>query len=453
MFVGCTCGKVWQVRDDANIAALKCSACGGSLQVGHFRLGPAGPDPGAAQLRDRLGSLERDQAAQRALLEIKDRALAEAQSRVPALRQELEEAHGSLSRLADDLAREKSAHLLALDAKEKELQASREGLHKDLEVAQASLARLAEELAGEKTAHLAALQAKDRELDSERGRISALEESLEEARAQAGSREAAERAERELSELRAQMEEKVRDLAGRLDEARAAADRGAGAEETGARALREKDKVIAALEETVAGHKATIDHLERRAANLEEIRRAEHESFETRFRARGEVQARIGEARHLSSDFDRCLESIALSLTGLRDRVRRIVESLHTPEPEALPAPAAAPVEPPRAPPPESEEPVPGLEEAVGEGEPVEAPAGGELPADETLLDMGRPPAEEGNGDASDESDAIVLEAVPLIESPAEEAPRPETPPEETPAGEQTEKKPGFFSKLFGRKK
>jgi hypothetical protein len=207
-----------------------------------------------------------------------------------------------------------------------------------------------------------------------------------------------------------------------------------------------------------------------------------------------DAQIRVGEARYLAADLDRSLESLATSLAGLVDRVRRLIGSLHDPGSDvpqhAIPGSPASISETPasseeviqqaqRTEIPQVEEPahaLPAEDVPVIDTLPAPEPSAAEehLPADDTILEMGggvrsiRSPEPEEPPPAQEEM-GPPLEAVPMTTIPEEEAlvPEPapegdvEVPPDEggqyaaapPPASRRPKpipKKKGFFGKLFG---
>ena len=132
--------------------------------------------------------------------------------------------------------------------------------------------------------------------------------------------------------------------------------------------------------------------------------------------------------------------------SGAEALAEAAAETPQDPTTESLPLPEAAPEEEfqpeePVAEQPQEEEVVPTLEEAV---EPPQAT--NELPADETMLDMGkmnRPRLNRGTG----------RRPAPLPKlPPAAPPPEPEVESTEEQGGDEPKKK-GFFGRMFGKKK
>ncbi len=468
MILECSCGKMYRYTG-AGVAPTTCRHCGGKLKVvpqsaaapAPAPAAPPGPDPRLRDLESKLGALEKGQAASREALQAKEQELEDAYAQISTIEADLEEARAGIKRLGDDLAKAQAAYKEALTKKEGEIEeklAKLSRLEKDVETARDSEGRLDEARAE--------AERKDEDLAQARTRIEALENELRESNLKAAGTEAIGRMKTDL--------------------------------ET------ERSKVAA---------------LQKRADHLEQIRQAEHDSFEVRVRSKDAVNARVGEARYLAADLDRSLESISSSLGSLTNRVKRLVESLHSAGAETSTIAAAVSVAAPSASPPRPPpvaEPAPAYEDLPSEPAPepdasartdillppppapaepareefatiesLPAQAPDELPADETLLDLGR--VRRGRLEPSearqDETkislpEGAPVDAVPLISEPGEDRPAGDEeaadfsqPVEEgvqdgepgssagPRAGRRTErhseapKKKGFFGKLFGKKK
>ncbi|MFN3486125.1 MAG: hypothetical protein ACK44W_11670 [Planctomycetota bacterium] len=194
MLLECSCGKMYRVRDDAAHPPTRCPACGGTLRVAS-----SGPSAGVAdarlkELEARLQALERDLAATRAAVELKDR--------------ELNEAHSSIARLGADLEKAQNAYKEALRKKDQELEENKKRLE-ELET------RSAQAASGASSGELQRAQARIAQLekiiqDGEQ-RFRMLQEQAEKAaREHAAQLEARGRTE---GELRARIEDLERQLA------------------------------------------------------------------------------------------------------------------------------------------------------------------------------------------------------------------------------------------------
>jgi hypothetical protein len=538
MFLECSCGKMYRVRDDAANPPTKCPACGGTLKAaaGGAPSAPAG-DGRVKELESRLQAAERERASAKAGLEVREKEAAEAKARVKSLEHDLHEAQASIARLGADLEKAQNAYkealkkkdaeidekqkkiaeleggtrvraqapaqtLALLKAKDEALQEARERvaeleealagkddkggssekvaqLEHDLQEAQASLARLGADLEKAQAAYKEALKKKDAEIEEKQQKIAALEK-------QPAGRAPAAPAGSELARAQARIqqlerivqdgEQRYRAIQEKMEKAEggdAAADARAHAD-----ALAQKDKVIADLRDALAAEKARAEELQKqpRAAAP----------------AEAAVPARLGEARYLASDLDKSLSSVGSALSALVERVKRLNESLQNaeaaaPASAAPPAPtwgrppeAAAPEEPEPAPAPEpapepEPEPEPQPVEAAVEAAPAEESSGEDiasletlpepvlqddgLPADETLLDMGKM-GPKGRAAARRSDDTF--EPPPGLEEPApspldqeplsaETSPGPV--PEEAESEPEPPKKKGLFGKLFGKKK
>jgi uncharacterized coiled-coil protein SlyX len=295
-------------------------------------------------------------------------------------------------------------------------------------------------------------------------------------------------------------EQRYRMVHAEIEKSRDAASMGT---EEGAKVIAEKDTTIEELRSDLSAEKARSGELEKQ---LKDAKAASSRPPSGVMAAPG-PSGNVSEARYLVGDLDKSLSSVSSQLAALVQRVKRLHESLYKPEgssallpsvqediPAEAPAETFAPQEPeaPAETPSSGEgaealaeaaaetsedptaelplpEAAPAEEEAAPEVQPEEEPAeveaevqpeesvptleaaveqtaeAGDLPADETMLDMGkmnkpRPQLGRGTG----------RRPAPLPRLPA--APPTPMPEIEEAQGDDEPKKKGFFGKLFGKK-
>jgi len=497
MLLECSCGKMYRVKDDTVNPPTKCPACGGTL-----RASGGGPSAGGKELESKLQASERERASLKSRVGGLEHELREAQAALKKKDQEIEENKRKIAELEggggtkgrgpqapaqtmallkakDDALQEARERLAAL---EEEMSGKGGGgsservaqLESDLAEAQASISRLGTDLEKAQNAYKEALQKKDDDLEEKQQKLAALEKQA----ASAGSRTPApagselQRAQARISQLERIVqdgEQRYRTLQEKMD----ALEQGgsAGAKEQ-ADALAEKDKLIAKLREDVSGEQARAGELQKQLQEARRVTKARPKEEPAPPPAPPALPARLGEARYLAADLDKSLGSVGSSLQALVERVKRLNESLQGME-VVLPAGAVpgapvwgkAPEEPASASPPPAEP----LVEDVHTLESLPAPAAPEddgLPADETLLDMGkmghkvraaarREPEETYEPpEGLEEPSSQPMDEVPLS---AETSPGPvpeEGEAEPEPGSEpMPPKKKGLFGKLFGKKK
>jgi hypothetical protein len=394
------------------------------------------------------------------------------------LEQELSEARQGVPRLAEELTNEKTHYREALLNKEQEI----DDLHQKLTAAEKQLieasSRAQAGASGASDADVAAAKAetdkKAAELQRATNRIAQLEKIVQDG------------------------EQRYRMVHAEVEKSRDAASMGS---EEGAKVIAEKDMTIATLREELTAEKLKVGDLQKQMQDMKASTKARPAP------AAAAVSSNVSEARYLAGDLDKSLASVSSQLGALVQRVKRLHESLYKPEGSSAQLPsveadlpqdeAVAPLEPEApAEAPASGEGAEALAEAAAEtpedhtealplpetapeeelapevqaGEqPAEAPLDGgpeaapqeeavptleaaveqqeadDLPADETMLDMGkmnRPRPQLGRGTGR--------RPAPLPRLPA--APPPDAPEgEEVPEGDEPKKK-GFFGKLFGKK-
>ncbi|HEV3026700.1 MAG TPA: hypothetical protein VG457_03965, partial [Planctomycetota bacterium] len=435
-------------------------------------------DAQIAELEERIGVLEAELAG-------KSDKGGGSDDRVAHLEQELTEARLGVPRLAEELANEKTHYREALLNKEKEI----DELHKKVSSIEKQLieasSRAQAGASGVSDADLAAAKAetekKSAELQRATNRIIQLEKIVQDG------------------------ESRYRSLHTEMEKSREAASMGSG---DSAKIIAQKDGTIDKLRDELNGEKARVGELEKQ---LKEAKAATASRPPSGTMASPAFD-NVSEARYLAGDLDKSLASVSSQLTALVQRVKRLHESLYKAEgssgtlpavdadlpsppasrpkseaiapqePEApsepaidtgaealaeaaaetpqdapaedLPLPEAAPEEEAAEIQPEVEEeeaPAEPPQEEIAQLESLPEPVAesNELPADETMLDMGkmhrpaRPQLGRGTG----------RRPAPLPKlPPAPPAPIPEVEPMDE-SGSDEPKKKGFFGKLFGKKK
>lgn len=453
--------KIAALEAEAEKGKGQGQAKGGAGQIAVLRQ----KDAQIAELEEKVSALE---------TELASKSGDGSDEKVAHLEQELAEARQGVPRLAEELANEKTHYREALLNKENEL----DELNRKLSAAEKQLvgasSRAQAGAGGASEADLAAAKAdaekKGSELQRSQNRIAQLEKIVQDG------------------------EGRYRSLHAEMEKTREAASAGGGEH---AKVLAAKDETIDGLRDELGAEKTRVGELERQLREAKSAAAARPPSGTMM----SPVGGNVSEARYLAGDLDKSLASVSSQLSALVQRVKRLHESLlrtegssaelpsvsaeiparQEPEPEpvppgepdagqepaeatgaealaeaaaetpqespteALPLPEATPeeemeVQPEEAP---AEEAVPTLEEAV---EP--AAESNELPADETMLDMGklnRPRPHLGRGTGRRPAPLPKL-------PPAPPAATPEVEPMEESAGDDQKKK-GFFGKLFGKKK
>lgn len=434
-------------------------------------------DAQIAELEEKVSSLETELAAKPSGGGDSDK--------IAHLEMELSEARQGVPRLAEELANEKLHYREALLNKEKEI----DELHKKVASVEKDLVEASSKAqhgaSGASAADLAAAKAeadkKTAELQRAATRIVQLEKIVQDGEA------------------------RYRTIHSEMEKSRDAASMGS---EEGAKVIAEKDGTIEKLQDELTAEKRKAGELEKQ---LKDARSAAASRPPSGTMASPVGGGNVSEARYLAGDLDKSLASVSSQLAALVQRVKRLHESLlktegssaelpsvdaeipinrepeagvpadQLPEPEiqseapvdsagaealaeaaaetpadsteALPLPEAAPDE-------EAAEVRAEIEGTVEPEQPSEEPAqletlpepvaqSDELPADETMLDMGkmmkptRPQLGRGTG----------RRPAPLPKlPPAAPAQTPEVEPMEEGSGDEPKKK-GFFGRMFGKKK
>lgn len=429
------------------------------------------------ELQDKVAALEEGAAAKGGA------GSEEGQARIAHLEKELDEARQGVPRIAEELAKEKAHYREAL-------------LNKEAEV-------------DDLTAKLSAAERQLVEASSraQAGSSGASDADLAQAKAEVEKRSAEiQRAQTRISQLEKIVqdgEQRYRTLHQEVEKSRGAGAAGASERE---KILAEKDSTISSLNDDLATQNREVAGLRKRIQDLEAAAR---QPKPDQAAAAAPSSGRMDEARYLAGDLDKSLTSVSSQLSAIVIRVKRLYDSLsgegqgapaqelpmartpdpepepespappqepempeepaaasegaealaeaaaETPETEALPLPEAAPeedyeVDPQAEQPAPAEEPQEEIAQLESLPEP-EADAGNELPADETMLDMGK----------LGKNVRAEMAARPQARPPGRSTGRrPLSPPgSRAPAPAQEEggsedpKKKGFFGKLFGKKK
>jgi len=458
---------------EAEVAGSKSSAKGNAGQIAVLKQ----KDAQIAELEEKVSALEAEMGG-------KSDKGGGSEEKIAHLEMELEESRQGVPRLAEELANEKLHYREALLNKESEID--------------------------ELTKKVSALEKQLIEASSraQAGAAGAADAAVAAAKAEAEKRAAeVQRAANRIAQLEKIVqdgESRYRSMHAEMEKSRDAMNMGSG---ESSKVIAEKDGTIDGLRNELTAEKNRVGDLERQ---LKEARSAAVSRPPSGTMA-SPAGGNVSEARYLAGDLDKSLMSVSSQLSTLVQRVKRLHESLYKsegssavlPSVEAdLPSPPAAEPEPvapqepegpevpmdtgaealaeaaaetpqdpttealplPEAAPEEEaaelqgeelqadetpieqrqeEEVVPTLEEAV---EPVAE--SNELPADETMLDMGklnrptRPQLGRGTGRRP--------APLPKLPPPPSE-PTPEVEPMDE-SGDEPKKK-GFFGKLFGKKK
>src|SRR5262245_3582979 len=107
MFLECSCGKMYRVKDDAVNLPTKCPACGGTLKAA------AGGAPSGAAGGGDSGKLKEMESK----LQASERERASAKARLQGMEHDLKEAQSSISRLGGDLEKAQNTYKEALKKK------------------------------------------------------------------------------------------------------------------------------------------------------------------------------------------------------------------------------------------------------------------------------------------------------------------------------------------------
>jgi hypothetical protein len=367
------CAKMYRVRDDASTQPTQCPTCGGAL-----RTAGGGTQTGASsrvkELETRIQNLEKELEESRASRPTLSVETSPGFSGFSAPVAELRSAAENSARLERELLSLRSEMERQLKDKERELDQLRETGEREA----AERRKQETRASGLEDTHARSLEGKDKtiaaldaSIASYRGKVEALQKKLDAVEIQRlndlnafdsriREREQSDRAaldrttgaqQKAVAELRAEMEDKIADKDRQITEGRQSLDREAAErrrlsetlnrlQETADRAVAEKATAIAALEATLSSYKSKNEALQKRVDSLEELRRTEHDQIHRQLSSRQSIRVRVDEASHLAVDLDHSLDSIEASIGALRDRARRLKDTLQEAEaePEAPPA-------------------------------------------------------------------------------------------------------------------
>jgi DNA repair exonuclease SbcCD ATPase subunit len=445
-----SCAKMYRVRDNASPQPSKCPTCNGDLKVAGGGA-PMSPTARVQELETRIQSLERELAESRSGRPTLSVETSPGISGFSAPVAELRAAAEKADRLERELLSFRSDMERKLKEKDAEITQLRSGAERETSVRRKTEAHAT----GLQETHARALEGKDKTIQaldasiaSYRSKLEAVQKKLDAVEIQRlndlnafdtrirekeeSDRAALDRATQSqqaaLSALRDEMETKIAEKDRLISDGRQALDREAGErrrltetlnrlQENADRVVAEKETSLSATQATLASYKTKIETLQGRVDSLEQMRRAEHDQLGKQARATQSIRGRVDEAGHLATDLDHSLDSIEATIATLRDRARRLKETLHETSSEAD---AAAPISsastsfaPP--PEPEAESAAPVLSQADWSApEPVEEPAPvEEAPAEEV------PVAEADlSAEASAEAELIEEQAPIPVEEP-----------------------------------
>ena len=366
------CSKMYRVRDDSSSQPTQCPTCGGDL-----RAAGGGVQTSSAsrvkELETRIQNLEKELEESRSARPTLSVETAPGFSGFSAPVAELRSAAENSARLERELLSQRSEMERALKDKEREITQLKEISDRETVERRKQETRVS----GLEDTHARAIEGKDKtiaaldaSIASYRAKVETLQKKLDAVEIQrlndlnafdsrVREREQSDRAaldrttetqQRAVADLRAEMEEKIEEKDRLITEGRQSLDREAGErrrlsetlsrlQETADRAVAEKATAIAALEATLSSYKSKIETLQKRVDSLEDLRRTEHDQIHRQLSSRQSIRGRVDEASHLAVDLDHSLDSIEASIAALRDRARRLKDTLQEAETEPEPAP------------------------------------------------------------------------------------------------------------------
>lgn len=368
------CAKMYRVKDDASPHPTQCPTCGGSLRVTGGNA--ATNTPGRVkELETRIQSLERELAETRTSRPTLSVETSPGISGFSAPVAELRAAAEKADRLERDLLSLRSDMERKLKDKDREIAQARETADREAADRRKQEARAT----GLEETHARALEGKEKTIQaldasiaSYRSKVETVQKKLDAVEIQRLSdlnafdtrireREQSDRSQldaaasaqqRALADLRAEMESKIAEKDRLITEGRQGLDREAGErrrltetlnrlQENADRTLAEKETAVSALQATLNSYKTKTETLQSRVDSLEQLRRSEHDQLARRVRSSQAILGRVDEASHLAVDLDHSLDSIEASIATLRDRARRLKDTLQETSAESE---AAAPL-------------------------------------------------------------------------------------------------------------
>ena len=372
-----SCAKMYRIRDDASPQPTKCPTCNGDLRSAGGGAQAAGGSR-VRELETKIQSLERELAESRSGRPTLSVETSPGFSGFSAPVAELRSAAEKGDRLERDLLALRSEMERKLKEKDREIAQLREAADRE------AVERRKHESRGSslEETHARAVEGKDQTIQaldasiaSYRSKVETLQKKLDAVEIQRlndlnafdtrirekeqSDRNELDRATQQqqqaLVALRVEMEVKIQEKDSLISEGRQALDREAGErrrlaetlkrlEENAGREVSEKQAGIAALEATLASYKSKCATLQSRVDSLEQMRRSEHDQLGKQLRASQTVRARVDEAGNLAVDLDHSLDSIEASIAALRDRAKRLKETLEQTGAEPEPVVPLAPL-------------------------------------------------------------------------------------------------------------
>src|SRR5579862_496338 len=369
------CAKMYRVRDDASTHPTQCPTCGGDL-----RAAGGGAQTSASsrvkELETRIQNLERELEETRTARPTLSVETAPGFSGFSAPVAELRSAAENSARLERELLALRSDMERQIKDKDREIEQLKDSSDRE----SAERRRSETRVSGIEETHARAIEGKDKtiaaldaSIASYRSKVETLQKKLDAVEIQrlndlnafdsrvrereqsdlAELAPATETQQRAVADLRTEMEAKIEEKDRLITEGRQSLDREAGErrrlsetlnrlQENADRAVAEKSTGIAALEATLSSYKSKIETLQRRVDSLEELRRTEHDQLTKQLSSRQSIRGRVNEASHLAVDLDQSLDSIEATLAAIRDRARRLKDTLQESETESEAAPALA---------------------------------------------------------------------------------------------------------------
>ncbi len=416
-----SCKKMYRIREGTSNHPTKCPACNGDLKAAGGGA-PTAPDR-VRELETKIQNLERELAESRGGRPSLSVETSPGFSGFSAPVAELRAAAEKADRLERELFSTKSEMERKLKERDQELSKLREGQERETQVRRKQEARAT----GLEETHARALEGKDKTIQAldasiadYRGKVEALQKKLDAVEIQRlndlnafdsrmrereqSDRDALDRTTRTqqsaIEALRQEMEARIAEKDHLISDGRQALDREAGErrrlsetlnrlQENADRVVAEKDTALAAVQATLASYKTKVETLQGRVDSLEQLRRSEHDQITRQARTSQAIRGRVDEADHLATDLDQSLDSIEATIATLRDRARRLKETLQETRSEAE---AAAPISaaatsfaPP--PEPEAETAAPVLSQADWAPEPAPEPEAALEPVAETPVE------------------------------------------------------------------
>jgi uncharacterized coiled-coil protein SlyX len=362
------CSKMYRVRDDAATQPTQCPTCGGDLRAAGGGVATSAASR-VRELETRIQNLERELEETRNSRPTLSVETSPGFSGMSSPVAELRSAAEKADRLERELLSLRSEMEQRMKEKESEITSVREVADRET----AERRKLDARASGLEETHARALEGKDKTIQaldasiaSYRAKVDALQKKLDAVEIQRlndlntfdsrvrereqSDRDALDAAtssqQRALVDLRAEMESTIADKDRLISEGRQALDREAAErrrltetlkrlQDHAGREVAEKSTVNAALEANLASYKNKIETLQKRVDSLEQMRRTEHDQVTRQLSSRQAIRGRVDEASHLAVDLDHSLDSIEASIASLRDRARRLKESLQQSEDES----------------------------------------------------------------------------------------------------------------------